>query len=57
VNGKEHGIRKIYNQSGTLRLVSPYVNGKKHGIEKRYFLAGALYDTRTYVNGVLIWEI
>ena len=51
MNGKKHGIYKVYYKSGALQYETLYVNGYKHGIEKAYYESGALRQEAPYVDG------
>lgn len=53
VNGKKHGIQKLYYQSGELRQVSIYTQGVKNGRTIGYYTCGLKSMNANFVNGEL----
>jgi antitoxin component YwqK of YwqJK toxin-antitoxin module len=51
VDGKRHGVERIYYESGALWSEAPFVKGKMHGVDKEYYESGALHWEAPYVNG------
>lgn len=52
VNGKKHGVEKLYFENGELASEIPYVEGKMHGVAKYYFEDGNLEEEILYENGI-----
>lgn len=53
LNGKLHGIRRLYYENGgELRVLENYLNGKLHGAKNVYHRNGKIYVYQEYTNGV-----
>ena len=50
-NGKKQGREYIWNESGALESVEPFVNGKRHGLAKQYGRTGKVIGTCRFKHG------
>jgi antitoxin component YwqK of YwqJK toxin-antitoxin module len=52
VEGKQHGIERLYEVDGTVTAEVPWVHGKIEGVRKTLYNGGAVATETTYVDGV-----
>jgi len=53
MQGKPHGLEKIYYETGQLKSETPFKDGMKQGLVKIYFISGVLESTTPYLNNVV----
>jgi hypothetical protein len=50
-NGRKHGREYIWNETGALESVEPFVDGKLHGLARQYGRKGKVIGTYRFVHG------
>jgi len=56
VEGKRHGIEKVYSNTSRLQAENPYENDKLHGVRKTYYEDGELQGETTFEHGTPVGE-
>lgn len=55
-NNRAHGVSKIYDRRGTLKVTSNYNNGRLDGISRVYSAPGTLTGELSYEQGILLGQ-